>query len=208
MGFRLPGMFGYACYDQPPSTQGAQFIGCGTFKMDTAGLAQCYRTADGVGVGGPTMKADVGRRRGGVSWKWAFVPVLAMMVLAYFAPGWISGLVRSAVMRGSGKEVTTEVLNVIAASNAVSRTLIPVTNEIVVRVQEKIEQPRERKHEDYWTNSPTITGALWVPPDGWFVQLSDGRRFIPGDLYRVRGDRGSLVGVKVEPGSPWIGWKH
>jgi len=209
MGFRLPGLFGYACYDQPPSTQGAQFIGCGTFKMDVKGLAQCYRTADGVGVSGPSMKADVGMRKGGLNWKWALVPLLVILGLAYFVPGWISKGIKYALTRGTdvvsnrvGKAISspiqTNLIVITNASNAAPVRMVPaVTPDIKVLV-------KENKRE-LWTNNPSILGAFWTA-DGYYIHLSDGRQLGPLDYYRMRGAKGNLVGVQVRDGDAWITW--
>jgi len=210
MGFKLPGLFGYACYDQPPSTQGAQFIGCGTFKMDTAGLANCYRTADGVGVGGPSMVADVGRRRGGLSWRWVAVPLVLILLAAYFGPGWLVGGIRSAVMRATG---TTPVVMTNSLEARVPAPLFVVTSAPPAEVRPapveiKLEVKPERtaaKVREVWTNNPGIVGSFKTA-DGWFVVLSDGRELSPLDIYRARGGEMGLVGVQLGKDEPWLMW--
>jgi len=210
MGFKLPGLFGYACYDQPPSTQGAQFIGCGTFKMDTAGLANCYRTADGVGVGGPSMVADVGRRRSGLNWKWIAVPIAIIIGLAYLVPGWITGTVKYVLMGSQQNEIVTNqvVQNVLPPGNSSTNSapIIPPAPVLTVVTQQvRVVERTAPAVPERWTNNPGISAAL-RSPDGWFIVLSDGRELAPLDIYRVRGGDSGLVGIQLGKNEPWLMW--
>jgi len=208
LGFKLPGMFGYACYDQPPSSQGAQFIGCGTFKMDTKGLAACYRTADGVGVGGSTMKADVGRKRSGLAWQWALVVFGLILLGVYFAPRAINGLVKKWLLPAMDYGAAAVVANV--TNTPVAIPLLPVTppsmteTVIVHAVKHQAAAVVEVAKPD-WTNSPSIVGSLRTDV-GWWVSLSDGRTLGPEDYFQVRSAGGGVSEVQLRKSEPWLRW--
>jgi len=201
LGFRLPGMFGYTCYTEPPSSVGAIYQSVGTFRMDTEGLAACYRTADGVGVGGPTMEADTKQKKQGLSWKWAIGVLLVLVVIAALMPGLLAKVL-SKVLLGSSSQVgkalspspSTNVVsptNVLAAHPYYGPSQVIVVSNIIV--QRPIGFAR--------SNDLRITGAM-KSDNGWTIALEDGRILSRGDYWRVHespGNSNRLSWVELEP---------
>jgi len=207
MGFRLPSVFGYACYDNPPSAVGSHYSSVGSFRMDTAGLAKCYRTADGVGMGGPTMEADATRkRRDGFSWKWAVVILLATVYGALQLPG---------LLAMWGMKVLGGVGPVVGVTNAATAPAVVVTaaptnavvSVVVTQVVREVVTPARSVDSIRWTNSPSIVGAMQTEL-GWFVSLSDGRILGPEDYTRARLTSAGCSGIQVRPGEAWLSWSE
>ena len=119
LGFRLPDVFGYSCFSESPSAPGAIYQSLGSFRMDVDGLSKCYRTADGVGVGGPTMEADTKHKPSGLSWKWAVAGLLMITLVACFMPGAFAKIISRFFL---------------GTANQVAKHVAPVTNAVVQRV--------------------------------------------------------------------------
>lgn len=211
MGFKLPGIFGYACYDQPPATPGAQFVGCGTFRMDVKGLAQCYRTADGVGVGGPSMLADTKARRTGLPWQLVIVAIAAIMVVAYYVPGWLTAGVKAAVTRGA--EGSGKLVAGLVATNAAANQLTVVTSVVTVPVVAQVASAVSSapgavpaKAELVVLNTNRIAGAF-LSSEGWWVQLTSGKRLGPREYYFADAEDGNLRRIQEKPGAEWVEWR-
>lgn len=187
LGFRLPGLFGYACYNDPPSSVGAQYQGIGTFRMDVEGLAKCYRTADGVGVGGPTMAGDAGKKKPGRSWVWAVVIFLVLLAAAIAAPGVITKLVATVLGR-STKVAAVKATNAVAGVQAVPRANVPV------RARRERGGPEDPKPGDVYL-AGALRGKL-----GWTVTLTDGSDWGPEQIVRAREAGGNLLSVQLEDG--------
>jgi len=208
MGFRLPNVFGYACYDSSPSAVGSSYSAVGSFRMDTVGLAKCYRTADGVGMGGPTMEADATRKRkDGFSWRWAVVLLLLTVYLALQLPGLLAkwgmhvfGVMASPAVSG----VATNLTSTLTSTPVVSVVVTQVVREVAAVVRQTNDIPR-RKEVEAWTNSPSIRGAMKTDV-GWLVTLSDGRMLGPEDYFQIRVGGAGVLRVQVRPGEPWCGW--
>ena len=87
--FRLPGIFVRKTFSSPP-TETTSPMETGTFKLDVAGLASCYNSAQGVGIHG--RSADKGEVKRGLSWWWYFIIIGAVLFVVF-------GLVPRAVGR-------------------------------------------------------------------------------------------------------------
>jgi len=192
MGFRLPDVFGYACYNEPPGLVGSQYQAIGTFRMDVNGLAPCYRTADGVGVGGATMVADVGSRKKGVSWMVAVVLLVLFLVGVALLPMGL-GKVIGGFLLGAGASV---------GSNMVHTAVVPVAVQESNVVKAGVEQPVVSRPVRMPVKSPSVStnwvkGAYRAGDGQWHVVLSNGRRLGPG-LYRrvVEDDNHRLLYVE------------
>jgi len=201
LGFRLPGMFGYTCYTEPPSSVGAIYQSVGTFRMDTEGLAACYRTADGVGVGGPTMEADTKQKKQGLSWKWAIGALLVLVVIAALMPGLLAKVL-SKVLLGSSSQVG-KALSPVPATNIVASTNVPVAHpyygpsQVIVVSNIIVQRPIGFAR----SNDLRITGAM-KSDSGWTIALEDGRILSKGDYWRVHespGNSNRLSWVELEP---------
>jgi len=201
LGFRLPGMFGYTCYTEPPSAVGAIYQSVGTFRMDTEGLAACYRTADGVGVGGPTMEADTKQKKQGLSWKWAIGVLLVLVVVAALMPGLLAKVL-SKVLLGSSSQAGKLLSGI---SNApVIVTNVPVIahpyhgpSQVIVVSNIVVQRPIGQ----YRTNDVRIVGAM-KSDNGWTIALEDGRVLGRGDYWKVHesmGDSNHISWVELEP---------
>jgi len=212
LGFRLPGVFGYSCYTEPPSSVGAIYQSVGTFRMDTEGLANCYRTADGVGVGGPTMEADTKHKKSGLSWKWAIGILMAVMFAAIWAPGLLAKVL-SKFFLGSSKSLgglvstnlgVTKVSSSIPvqAEGQVPRDITIVVTNIIVSRPVGIAR----------SNDVRLTSAL-KSESGWWITLEDGRLLGPGDYWRsIEGSSSNVLSwVELEKDGQrarWYGARH
>lgn len=207
LGFRLPGVFGYSCFSESPSSVGALYQSMGTFRMDVEGLAKCYRTADGVGVGGPTMEADTKHKPSGISWKWGVALLLCLMVAGSLLPGGLAK-VASRVFLGSGVVSSNKVAAVLdkvsgaGVSNTVTmsypaRDIVVVVTNVVV--QRAVGLSR--------SNDVSLVSAL-KGERGWFVVLGDGRLLGPGEYWRAwESEDGRLSWVELEMGGQRARWK-
>jgi len=200
MMFRLPSVFGYALFNEPPSGQGVQMQAFGTFRMDVAGLAACYRTADGVGVGGPTMAADTAAKKFGFHWSWAVVVLVLICAGLAFVPSGLGRLMQwGLVERGASNSVA----RIVGVSNA-----IPTGAGSVVAAA----SPVKRASSAAPALAPKPAGPLVeaLPPvglvgalrvdEGWVVVLSDGRQLGPEELVSAVVARGHLISVKLPDG--------
>jgi len=80
--FRQPNVFTVSYYQDPPGTSGSPSLMKKTFRLDREGIASCYDTSAGVGVGGGRA-ADVGARKSGLAFSWIFVfAVIALVLVA------------------------------------------------------------------------------------------------------------------------------
>jgi len=181
MWFRLPAIFGFTMFNEPPSRQGASPQDMGTFKIDIAGLAQCYRTASGFGMGGPTMHADTKTKRSGVSWKWAILALLVFVVFLCFVPSLFSKVLMWGLFakkkEGSVTAVTAPLPVVPAPTNSFPSSpflsLLPPVSPNIVTQSAK-------------SDRVFITSALKTPDRGWFLSLTDGRIIDSTELVRVQ----------------------
>jgi len=108
LGFRLPKLFGYSLFGEPPSAQGAQYMDIGKFTLDRQ-LADCYRTESGVGVGGP-VSADLGKRSARPSWIWAVGIAVVVLALVGWSP-WGLARVFGWALRGKKPAATAAATN-------------------------------------------------------------------------------------------------
>jgi len=204
LGFKLPNVFGFSCYMEPPSGQGAQYQSIGTFRMDTAGLAKCYRTADGVGVGGPTMEADATRVRSGPSWRWAVGIFVVLCVVAGWLPGGLSKVLERLLLGEKKVPVVTtnQVAGVVKSGFEKPVERVVITNVVlreVVVVTNVVGVPK--------TNTVRIVSAMKVG-SGWHVVLSDGRQVGPDQFYRsIETSFSGLQGIELERGSGLLRWQ-
>jgi len=203
MGFKLPGMFGYACFDVPPSMQGAQYVSVGTFKMDTKGLAQCYRTADGVGVGGPSMKADTQTKRSGIPWQFAIIFLFLAGGLFYFVPGFFQGVARAWLIKPKpqGTNEVATALQVMPKPYQVGQVVTQYVVTVVSNAQMKISVPTVQA-----TNAPrdVIVGAISGLLGYTFI-LKSGEIVGPEECESVSSKGGRPV-FRRQRESMWITW--
>lgn len=207
LGFRLPSVFGYTCFNDPPSGQGSQYVSFGTFRMDKSGLAQCYRTADGVGVGGPVQKGDVGQQRAGKSWVWAVVLVVALVGGLIAAPG-VSARLLSKALLGDAKPqggpvavaVPVRQLNSIQAATVSIQPIQGVaTHRRTAILPELVTSSR--------TNRWIVAYVETTGGSNLVVRLSDGSVFDDGEFDQVRRDRsGRIAAVRVR--GEWLSLSH
>jgi len=197
LGFRLPGRFGYTCFAESPSAVGSLYQSMGTFRMDVEGLAKCYRTADGVGVGGPTMDADTKHKPTGISWKWAVAGLLLLVGLAAFMPAGIAKLISGFFLgasKSAGNLIATNSVAVVQPTVLLRSNLEPARPSIVYVTNTLVSRPAVV----YRSNDLSLAGAL-KNEFGWTVTLSDGRILMPGDYYAaVESPNGSLSYIELE----------
>jgi len=202
LGFWMPSIFGYTCFPESPSAVGAQFSAVGTFRMDVKGLAACYRTADGVGVGGPTMSADTGRKKRGFTWKMAALIGLVLLIVVIAMPGVLTKLI-SGVLLGFNRE-GRGVAHVPSLTNLPA--LLMHTQAPIVLTQIVVVIPPARR-ERFSTNDVLLSGAF-KGPDGWTVVLRDGRTYGPSDYWKCHEDSsGNLLWVELEQGGQRANWR-
>jgi len=172
--------------------------------MDVKGLAKCYRTADGVGVGCPTMDADTKTKKQGMSWKWAIVALLGILGLAIIMPGAIAKILSSVLLGGaktvaSGFAVTNAppvVQSYASVTGAVGPQTVYVTNVVI----------SSRPVGVFRSNDVAIAGALKTEA-GWSVSLRDGRTLLPGQYYRVVEIADDLAFVEIDKDGQRAVWK-
>jgi len=186
-GFRLPaGWFSYARFAEPPGGQGAVYEATGMFRLDIEGLAKCYRTASGVGIGGTHFTADTGERKGGAHWGFGVGIVVAVVVAACAIPMVSTGLI-SKWLLGRSEKLGTNAAPVVAPRPAAVVTAAPpvrvVAPEVKVApvVAKRTDKPSEVKPVRS-TNS--IAGAMHGV-DGWTIVLADGRLIGEEDCQRI-----------------------
>lgn len=208
LGFWLPGVFGYTCFPESPSALGAQYSAIGTFRMDVNGLAPCYRTADGVGVGGPTMVADTGRKRRGWTWRTAVLIGAIIVFAIVLAPGALTKLLSHVFLsmhdktNFKGLPAGTNVARYDVVTNSPSQpsaSVVPAFRfpepKIIIR----------KERERFSTNDAIIAGAF-RGRDGWFVTLRDGRNLNPGDYWKAHEFSGELSWVELEQNGQRASW--
>lgn len=200
-GFRLPKMFVWMQYSEPPGGLGVRADNIGRFKLDVAGLARCYRTAGGVGINGQGLVADTQSEKPGLHWS-VFVGIfLGLMVLFMMVPG-AAGKVFSWVLLRSDKKpasvqpvVKTNAVAVpsqleIEARNLVGRPVFTPFNSAAVATNKSLDIDEQEKG----TNRLRIVG--WVlHPSQSMVMLSDGRRLVLGEDPEL---------TKIEKNCVWV----
>lgn len=210
LGFRLPGLFGWTQFAEPPSMQGAQYQSLGTFRLDVEGLASCYRTADGVGVGGPMLSADTKRKKQGVSWIWGVALLVVIVAALCYVPFGLGGILGRWLSRRSGavsmaslavpatNRAATVLSNVVPAAPVAVAPGAPVVARIYAGGSVHALAPS--------TNRVRLVGCMEGSAGVW-VRLSDGRMIEGSDCARlVRGQSGRVVRVKVREGDEWAEW--
>jgi hypothetical protein len=108
-GFRRGEGFRRTVYLVPPSSDAAVAIDSSAFRLDVAGLASCYFTAGGVGIGAMGT-GDGGAKKRGLNLKWIYAFGLAalvmMAVFLYFGTDFATRkLIGETVGASVGKEV-------------------------------------------------------------------------------------------------------
>ena len=203
LGFRLPAVFGYSRYNEPPSAQGSQYNAVGTFRLDVQGLAQCYRTADGVGVGGPTMAADTKGRKVGVSWRWAVLLVVLVVSVWALAPGVLANVIYRFFGKVAGQGDKLKAVQTNSQHMAIAKAVVQSTN-----VQSQIV---------IYTNGPFVlvvvavnTNRIWLTgaiktDAGYTLSLSDGRILGPAQVVRVVEDGRGIISA-VLPDKTVVDW--
>lgn len=121
LGFRLPNVFLWRRFEEPPDALGASPVEVGTFRLDVEGVKECYSTVGGVGIDPSTGQADKVKEKRGTSWMVAAaigVVVLCCMGAVPWAFGKMSGALLRTTLNGvagqmaSPKKVKDENLTV------------------------------------------------------------------------------------------------
>jgi len=212
-GFRLPGRFTWSLFGEPPSALGANMQAFGSFSLDKSGLASCYRTADGVGVGGPMAKADMGRKKAGVHWAWFVVLMVAVAVGVVLVPDLVARVASKALVGGAAK-VASGISGVPAA--AVASGTLQVTQAVVsvvpaavpfVRHPDDKQAVHNAKQIDAGTNRVRLVGCLRGPRKSFLIKTSDGRFYEGSEISNVvQDDAGNVARVCVRGSKEWIEW--
>jgi len=188
-GFRLPGLFGWACYNEPPSAQGASYAGVGTFKLDIKGVASCYRTADGVGIGGP-LGADVGARKRGLHWGWFIALTILGLALLAMLPGAGAKVLSWALLRKGSSEVAQASVGKVVPLGRSGGVAVVDRGVLVDQVPAAKAVPASNLNDK--AEAVVVRGTNLVRLVGfagdrwrWSAVLSDGRSVSDQDVERV-----------------------
>jgi len=189
MGFRLPGgMFSYARFAEPPGGVGALYEATGVFRLDAVGLGQCYRTADGVGVGGPTMTADTKQKKDGKHWSIGVAIIVAILLLIGYLPIGGTNLL-SKWMLDKEKSLGTltnsmpafiprpQAPSPVMVAQAQSNASVTPKPEVKVIIEKEVPKPEPEE-------TINIKGAF-KGDDGWVIALSNGRIVGEDDVERI-----------------------
>ena len=79
---RCPGLFVRKTFLSVPGPT-SKPMDSGTFKLDVAGCASCYNSAQGVGIHG--RGADMGARQKGYHWAWGLLGLAVVLVVLFGA---------------------------------------------------------------------------------------------------------------------------
>lgn len=195
--FRQPKVFHTVTYLRQPKL-GARAFHEAVFRLDVAGLAQCYDTSAGVGMSGG-LTADHGQKQKGLHIAWLVLGIVVVVVGLFLVPSvlgkgasaWIG---HAANPRGQKPEAWSHVTDspapaaVTSAGTSTARQPGQVASSVV-----STPQP---------TNSPVcITGTIQIG-NRYRVCLSDGRIVDPGSGLELLTRSGAVVDGQ------WIRWGH
>lgn len=177
--FKATGRFEAFHYSSEPGPNSEHFKR-EEWKLDTTGVAACYRTQDGVGVAG--KNADIGSRAKGIPILWIFPMVIAGGSLIVIIP-WLLG-------KGFAKSVDKTAARIDETAAVMGGGKGPVRDA-------QASGPASREASPVEVVEPVYVDGLAYGPRGPVAWLSDGTELMPEEIALVGRDgiitRGQLI---------------
>lgn len=162
LGIRLPNLFGWARFEEPPGSMGAKPVEYGQFRLDVDGVAGCYSTVGGMGIDPATGKADTVRRHKGVPWPVFAVVIIGAIVFLGYAPQMVGKALAHVLMGGqrAAFEAMKQTNSPLPVSAAAVVKAEPEVSREIVRPPDK--EPTAYELEVRRAKRPRLTAAMPV----------------------------------------------
>jgi len=158
--WRQPDKIKVYIFESPPTSPNAEAMRTTEFKLDLAGLHQCYDTTGGVGLSG-RMKGDMYEKKAGLPfWTvWVAVGIMALLVWCFLAYGFKFG----------AKAILPKTSESRKESNTTN-----FSERVVSGFTGAIKKERETKDKPNETEKTYLIGMVKMPSGNYKVYLSNG----------------------------------
>lgn len=198
--FRLPKVMTWAKYDQRPGP-GINPMVQGSFRLDIAGIGQCYDTSAGVGIEGG-LTADTKEGIGGIHWSWVLLIVAVLLYGVFQTPK----LLTHGIQHLFKKRPTPTLTTATATTPATTSNLPPPS----VQPRSVPTPPAPIGNVKDSGATPALTGiTLWRGTltawldDGTAVKATNRRRF-----EAILRDGTQIIGARIDGHDLYLGAKR